>query len=748
MNSMSSTPGTPTEARHEPPSEGGFAFAPSFDLTHLISIFRRRLRLFGAVALVVFLAAVLATLTATPKYTATANVMLDPRKEQVTNVEAVLSGLPADSSVVDTEVEILKSRQLAERVVARMKLDQDPEFNPSLAKPSGVKLVVGSIKNLFASSRPKDARVDDVTAQRQREAIVDRVLANLEVRRSGMTYVIQVSFQTTDPAKSARIANAFADLYLLEQLEAKFDATRQANTWLNTKLNELRGQVQSSEAAVAQYKIANNLLSASGATLTEQEISTYNQQVALSRAEQAEREARLAAAKRQLAAGSSGEELGEALGSEVIQQLRSQRATISGRVADLQGRYGPRHPEMLKAQRELADVDGQIQAETRRIVTNLETQAQIARQRAGSMSGSLGSARGTLASNNRAAVRLRELERDAEAVRTLYESYLNRFKETSSQQGIEQSDARVVSKAKIPTKQSSPKVSVNFAIGFVLAIGAGFAALVIAEMLDSGLTTSQDVERRLDVPYLGGIPTLSSVAETKSMPVDFVVEKPLSGFSEAFRNLRASIRYARLGENVQVVAITSSLPGEGKTTTSICLGRAIAMQGQRTVVVDCDLRRRTVNRVLGVEPTVGLLEVLSGQATLDQVLKHDPKTGAAFLPLANSNFTPKDVFGTEAMDKLIAELRRRFDMIILDTAPLLPVADTRILAPKADAVVFLARWRKTPQKAIEAALALLSGTGANVAGVALTQIDMKEQARYGYGDAGYYYGEYKKYYAS
>jgi capsular exopolysaccharide synthesis family protein len=199
---------------------------------------------------------------------------------------------------------------------------------------------------------------------------------------------------------------------------------------------------------------------------------------------------------------------------------------------------------------------------------------------------------------------------------------------------------------------------------------------------------------------------------------------------------------------VKIVAVTSSLPGEGKTTTSICLGRASALQGARVVVVDCDLRRRTVNRVLGAEPTVGLLEVLSGESTLQEAIVVDKDTGAHFLPLAKSAFTPKDVFGTVAMDRLLTDLRARYDLVVLDTAPVLPVADTRVLAPKADAVIFLARWRKTPQHAIEAAFRLLSGTGAHMGGVALTQVDMKQQAKYGYGDAGYYYAEYKKYYVS
>ena len=720
-----------------------------FDLRRIVIAFRRRMRLFGAVGLAVFLTAVLFTLQATPKYTATANVMLDTRKEQVSNVEEVLSGLPADSSTVDTQVEILKSRQLAERVVTQLKLEADPEFNPSLRKPTGVKALVGGIAVAMGAARPEDIKLSPIETQKKHEKIVDRLLAGLSVRRAGLTYVIKVNYESEDAAKAAVIANKFAELYLLEQLEAKFDATRQATNWLNSRLEELRGQVQADEAAVQQYRIANNLLSSSGTSLTEQEISSYNQTLAMARAQVAEDNARLNTARNQLSRGSSGEDVGEALDSPVIQSLRAQRATVSGQVADLQGRYGERHPEMLKAKRQLGDIDAQIQQEVQRIISNLQAKAQVSNQRAAAVAGSLGGAKGTLASNSRASVRLGELQRNADASRTLYESYLNRFKETSSQESIGQSDARVVSRAKIPTAQSSPKVSLNLALGLLLAIGAGVGAVILAETLDAGLATAEDVERRLETSYLGAIPLLASVAETRNEnPVDYVVAKPLSSFAEAFRNLRTSILYARLGEPVKIVAITSSLPGEGKTTTSICLARSASLQGARVIVVDCDLRRRTVNRMLSAEPTAGLLEVLSGEATLEQAIVIDGVSGASILPLAKSSFTPKDVFGTAAMDRLLEELRQRYDLVILDTAPILPVADTRVLAPKADVVVFLARWRKTPQHAIEAAFRQLAGTGAHIGGVALTQMDMKQQSKYGYGDPGYYYAEYKKYYVS
>lgn len=739
-------------ARPEPPV-GDEGQSSGVDLHRLIALFRRRLPLFFAVVLVVLVGVVIFTTQATPLYTATSSLTVNTRKQNVVNTEAVLSGLPAETGVVDTEIEILKSRQLAQRVVETLKLERDPEFNPELRDPGPLKAVAGGIAALFTGAAPDAARdrLSAVQAQREKEKVVDNVLKRLTVRRSGLTYVMNVGFTSKDPVKAARIANTFAERYLTEQLEAKFEATRQANSWLNTRLADLRAEVQQAEAAVERYRASNNLLSASGATLTEQEISTYNQQLAAVRATEAEADARLRTARAQLAAGSSGDDVGEALGSQVVQSLRARRAEVSGRVADLSSRYGTRHPDMLRAQRELADIDGQIEAEIRRLISNLEAQVRVARERTRSMADSLGAARGTLAANNAAGVRLNELQRNAESVRTLYQTFLNRFQETTSTEGMAESDARIVSPAAIPTKASSPNVPLNLALGLVIALGAGFAAVVLAIMLDTGVITAEDVEHKFNLPHLGSVPLLASVADPQDAdqsPADYVVKKPLSSFTEAVRAMRASILFSRIGHHVQVITLTSALPAEGKTTTALCLARVAAQSGLRVVLVDCDLRRRNVNRTLGFEPTTGLVEVLNGSSPLEDTLRIDEPSGARILPLAKNSFTPKDVFGTPAMDDLIARLRRNFDLVILDTAPVLAVSDTRLIAAKADTVVFLARWRKTPEKAINAALKLLEQSGAHVAGVGLTQVDMKAQARYGYGDAGYYYAEYKKYYAA
>ncbi len=721
---------------------------PALDLHRHIALFRRRLRLFLAVLITVFAAVMLVTLQLTPRYTSTSTVMIDTRTHKVVDIQQVMSGLGSDTGTIDSEVEILRSRSLAEKVVDQLDLVHDPEFNKRLKVGHGP---VSMISGLLGRG-PKG---DPVGAE-ARSATIGSVMTRLKVARQGLTYVLNVSFQSESPKRAALIANTFAERYLTEQLDAKFDATRRANAWLSQRLQGLRQQVETAEHSVEMYKASNGLMGLGGpesTTITQQEISNLNTQLATARAQQAESDARLSTARQQLAKGSTGEDVGEALGSPVIQDLRKQRAAISGQLADMSARYGPKYPDVLKAQRQLADIDGQIQAEVKRLISNLDAQAQVSRQRTSSIAGSLGGSRASLGANNLASVKLAELQRNAESVRTLYQSFLDRFKQTSTDQGLEQSDARVVSAAVPAGKASFPNLLLSAVLGLILAIATAVGILFVMEALEAGLYTSEDVERTLNVPYMGATPQLSSVLDgldkkSRVSPARFVVEKPLSSFSEAFRALKTSLLASRIGEKVKVIAITSSLPNEGKTTTSICLARVLALGGAATLVIDCDLRRRTVNRLFAEEPKVGLLEVLNGSCTLDDAMLRDEETGAYFLPVSKSSFTPKDVFSTPAMDQLIAQARARFDIVLLDTAPVLPVADTRVIAPKADVVLFLAQWKRTPRKAIENALKQLQSVGAHVPGIALTQVDMKEQARSGYGDASYYYRAYRSYYHS
>ncbi|MDR3511932.1 MAG: GNVR domain-containing protein [Caulobacteraceae bacterium] len=706
-------------------------------------VFRSRSRLFACVALVIIASSALVTLQVTPRYTATSRVMIDPRHHEVSDIPDVLGGLGNDSNIIDTEVRILESRSLAERVVAAQKLDQDPEFNAALRRPSAARAALAGLigeLDLFGPTPPQvDARLQALEAH---EAVVDAALSRLKVHRAGLTFVIDISFQSEDPAKAARIANAFANLYLTQQLQEKYEATQQATLWIEHRLADLQPKVAAAATAVETYKAQHGLLETVGSTLTQQEVSNLNDQLAVAQAAEAAAEARLQTAQQALASGADGQNLSGPLNSPTVIQLRSQGAELSGRLAALQSRYGPAHPEVQRAARALADNVAQIHSEVARQLSSLKSEEEIARGRVASLQGSLDHAKATLAGNGAASVELADLQRQASAISSLYDSLLNRVQQTTASQGDETPDSRVISLAKSPTAPSYPSIGLNLALGLLLGLAGGTASVLLAESLDSGLATSADVERALSAPHLGAIPALNSTLTGKPVrttPETYVVERPLSTFAEAFRNLRTSIQFSKIDTKVKVILVTSSLPGEGKTTTAFCLGRSMGLSGSRVVVVDCDLHRRGVNRLLDVEPSVGLVEVLQGSASLDEALVLDEPSGAWFLPQARTRHTPRDLFGSQAMDRLLAELRDRFDLVLLDTAPVLPIADTRVLAPKADVVVFLAKWRTTPIKAVTLALGLLTSVGADIAGVALTLVDAKRHAKYGYGDGSYYY---------
>jgi len=726
------------------------------DLRHLLTIFRRRLTLFIAIAMIVFALVVVVTFQLTPRYSANTELIIDPRKEQVIDMNQVLSGLTPDTAVVESEVKIIQSRSLAAKVVDELNLTDDPEFNATLVVLKGLALwkhnVSSWVGDLLKTLLPKGKQDTPLTYEERqlitKDKAVSTLLDRLNVRRSGLTYVISLSFESEVPKKAAKIVNTVADKYLVDQLEAKFDATKRANEWLEERLGTLRDEVQAAERAVEIYRAKNGLLNAKGSSLTEQQIAELTGSAIILRAELAEKQARLNTVDQQLKSG-RGEDVTAVLDSSVITDLRRQQSEAIRRQGELQSRYGARHPEILKVKSELADIQNQIQQQINRIVSSLRGEVSVARQRVASLERDINRLKKTLTSNNAALVRLRELERDAAASRTLYESFLDRFKQTSQQQSLLEADARIISRATPPTAPSFPNKQLMVLLGFVLAVGAGGAAVLVAESLDRGLHTSQDVEHLLGVPCLASLPMVDRKKNQKS-PADYVIDKPLSSFSEALRTLRASLLYGGSSDGgAKIVAITSALPGEGKTSMALSLARVSAMMGAKTLVIDADIRRRMLTETAHLHPVTGLVDIIEGNASFESAVVADTQKGLDILPLVEhkDNLT-LDLFGRPAMRTLLKNLQEKYEFVIIDTAPTLPVAETRILASLVDSVVLLVRWRKTPREIVKAALESLQRVNAPLAGVALTQVDLAVQHSYGYGYGyGSYYKNYHKYYS-
>ncbi len=681
-------------------------------------VLRRNLRLFLLVAALIVAAVAIWTLRQVPSYSAASGILVQPKADTVVNVVQVAADLPSTTDIVDTEVRLMQSPALALRVAGSY-AQRHPD--PATAGASG------------------------------RQELANDLSDMVEIARSGATYVIDVTARSNDPQEAAEVANLYAEEFVAADKEAKVGANSAANSWLQLRVQQLERNATSADAALQQYKIAHGLISTTGSTMAEQELSSINQLISQAQADLAEKQGRLDAARAQLAQGSGGADVGAALGSGTIGTLRSREAEASSQVAQLESRYGPLYPDLLKAKSELADVRAQIQLEIDRILSNLDAEVRVAASRLSSLQASRGRSTGVLQSNNSAAVGLAELQRRSDAAKAIYETFLRRARETSAQQGLQQADTRVAQIAKPPEEPDFPNRRLAALFGVLGGLAGGLIAIGIAEYLQGGIRTKADVERRLRVRYAGAVPTLASTLgklKATEAPHDYIVAHPFSNFSEAFRGLRAFLLLGGgpVAGAARAVAIVSPLPQEGKTTTAVCLARASAMGGTPTVLVDADLRRRGSSELLGLGGTDGLHDYMAGRCSLEEALVQDEATGLYLLGTAGPQSSAHDPLTSENMARLIADLRQRFEVIIIDTAPILGVADARVVAASVDRVLVITRWRKTSVRACEATIDILLDSGAKISGIALTQVDITRYASTGHTDTYSYQKNFKGYY--
>ena len=702
-------------------------------LIDILAAIHRNRTLALTVASLAALSVLAVTFFITPLYKSVASVMLDTRREQVVDMQAVLSNLPSDTFVVDSEVQVLQSPALARKVIDRLHLDRDPEFNAQLRPQTFLSQGAAAVKTAVGAAMAWIGvePANDVNGpMRQEERVAEAFLKNFSVERQGLTYVINITFWSQDPAKAVRIANTIGQAYLDQQKETKSKATREANVLIKGHVGELQQQVYAAERAVADYKSKNGLLNAVGAPLTEQEISALNTQMAIAQAQEAEQEGKLAAANSQLGRGGSGA-VGQAASSDTIRQLRAQEAALITEEADLAKRYGPKHPAFVKIHDQRAALDKAISAEVQRVISGQQAETFAAASRASSLRASIAHDRNILALNNSAGVKLAELERNAGAVRGVYESFLSRLKQTAVQENLQDADAQIVSPANIPLKPSSPSWLLAAAAAAAFATIAAAAAILLREFLERGVRSTDEAEKTVGLPVIATIPR---IAHTD--PAAYVIKRPMSEFAEAIRNLRTALFLSRNGTPPKIVALMSALPYEGKTTTTLALGRQCAESGARVLIIDADLRRRALTAHLDGPIHNGLVELVEGRASLEACLCPDRLSDAMILPIGRGSAN-KDVFFSHDLAPLFERLRGLFDIILVDTAPLLPLAEPRIVASHADSIVMLTHWHKTSQSAMQDAARLLRTLDVPIAGLALTCADMKRLDSFGYAARNY-----------
>jgi exopolysaccharide transport family protein len=726
---------------------------PTVDLREMARILRRRWKMVAAPPVALSVLALIYLLATTTLYTATSTVLVDPRRATAieSNQAAMsMSNFGTDDATIESQTLLIQSISILQRVVDKLKLTDDPEFRP---KPG----ILDPIKRLFRSSSGPEGGASPEDAARARS--VEILQRRMKVIRQGTTFLVDINISSESPRKASVIANAVAEGYFEEQIRAKNEGTRIAAGWLNGQIEGLKSRVVASERAVEDFRSANNLTVSQGVTVNDQQVTDLNNQLIGARVQTAEARAKFDQAQQLNKSGGDAGGLNAAISSDVISKLRAQYADIAKNEADLSSKYGPRHPLVANVHAQLRDTQRLINDEIQRIVQSTQHDYEVARSREASLQQSFDQLQGVSNSSGQAQVRLRELQREAEANRTLYESYLARYKETTAQESLDLPDSHVVTMATIPIVPSWPKTWLILGLALTLGGGMGCVLAFLTDYLDQRVKTLEQAEQLSGVPSLAALPLigareLARLAKrgrnelgsydpkaVKLLPaalqpplMRYALDAPGTFFAEAVRATRLALQRTMRVQPVKVVLITSALEGEGKTTLAANLAQSIATLGIRTLLIDGDLRSPQLTRLLCPHADTGLLDVAMDRADLEQAILVDQSTGLSLLPstaVKQVDLITELMFSERIVD-VLDHLRHRYELIIIDSPPLVPLVDGRALAELADRIILTLAWDQTPGEVLSHTIDLLAPVHDRILGTVLTRVDLSRLRFYDY----------------
>jgi capsular exopolysaccharide synthesis family protein len=693
-------------------------------------------KLITAIPALSLIAAYCVLMMVLPVYKSTVELLVfDPRQQVDSTIQKRV--FDTDAIAINTEIEVIRSKSLAVRVAKELGLEKDEEFQHRSQLALWLRWL-----GLWDSNQPRDARqtaggVDEATAALVDKA-ADALQAHIQVERVPLSYALEVSVASENPAKSQRLAAAIADYYLAGQREAHLEAVQRVANWLRSRLDELQSRVLEAETSIEKLKAKSGLGSTGGkANVSEQQISDLNTQLMLARNDVANRRAAMEQARRVLENDGDVREIPQVMDSNFISQLHRQQSELSRREAELRDKVGERHAEVIAARSQLDGLNKAMRTEAARIVGSMKNSYDAAVQREQSLEESLQNliaARG----NSADYVKLQELQRVADADRKLYEGYLSQFREISARQPLQDASARIITPARLPNAPSSPRRVLFYGFGGVFGLALGLMLAFLREYRRAGVTTGAEVERTFGYPVLGVIPLIDARDSLQTL-----MDVPFSQGGEAIRAIRFSLkRFSLKRSNLEaepkVILVTSSIPGEGKSAAAMLLAAVAARSGLRTVLVDCDLRRHSISDAFGT-PQPGLTDLLTGTPELADVIVQIPGTDIDLIPAGTTSREVTDLLGSERMHHIMALLRERYDYVVLDTPPVLMVVDALVIATIVDKILIVVEWRHTPHESISEMLRVLGHDAHRVAGIVLNKVDLKQLR--GYGDAyTYAYG--------
>jgi len=725
--------------------------SPSQTLTSYIEIVRRQFPAIVAIVSSCIILALLYLFTAAPRFTSTASMVIDTRKVQLFQQQSVLGDIAVDSATVETQVEILKSENISLAVIRDLHLIDDPEFTGSGGGLLGA--VLGFVGGLFSDDAHAPSEFEQ---SRKALSVLEK---NRTIKRLGLTYVMEIAYTSKDPQKAATIANAIADAYIVDSLEAKYQATRRASVWLQDRIKELRTQASAAQKAVVDFKTANNIVDTGGRLMNEQQLAEVNSQLILAHAATAEAKARLDRMNEIQKQDVPDANVADALKNDTIVKLRGQYVDMASKESIWSMKYGSDHLAAVNLRRQMAEIKKNIQDELKRIQESYKSDYDIAVTREDSIKSSLANVVSESQLTNQAQIQLRELESNAQSYQAMYDNFLQRYMESVQQQSFPITEARVISAATMPLNKSSPNTIIILAAALAAGLMLSLAVALARELTDKVFRTTSQVEELIGANCIAILPALGSITTSrgwggkvawKGNPepdlLRYVVDHPLSRFSEAVRSVKVAVDLNSIVRDNRVLAITSTLPNEGKSTLSTNLAQLMAHGGARVVLVDADLRNPSLSRALAPDTKIGLVNVIAQKAQFDDALIVDPETKLSILPagVTSKLLHTNEILASKAMEAFVTQLRAQFDYVVLDMPPMAPVVDVRVTSSFVDSYVFVVEWGKTNIDVVRHNLRGASEFQDKLLGVVLNKADTKALARYESYHGRYYY---QKYYA-
>ncbi|HEV2348438.1 MAG TPA: polysaccharide biosynthesis tyrosine autokinase [Terriglobia bacterium] len=682
------------------------------------------------VAFVVLTIVAIYTFKMKPVYLATAELEIDSESPLIQSLKDLSENLPTDEAYLQTQVKVLQSDNLAWQTIQQLGLAQNPAFAPDASKPS---------------SRSVEPRI-------LRGKLMSAFSSAVSVTLVRNTQILQVSFESTDPDLAARVANTLVNKYKEYDFHQKYDATRQASGWMEQQLDEVKAKVEKSQEALVQYERTNSIVNVSDKqSVVEQRLSDLSRDLSSAQSDRQQKEALYEMVK------ANPDQVALLAQNDILSKLEEKYADLKSQYVDALGQYGTNFPKVVRLRDQVNEIQSLIDRERKRTVERIQNDYHAAVGREKLVSASVAEQKAEVGKINQLLIEHNMLEREFDTNQQLYQNLLQKLKDATVSAGLKATNIHVVDAAVPPSLPVRPKKTINLLLGLVVGLLLGVSLAVVLEGLEhSSIKTAEDVERLLPATCLALIPMAGTSAARYGYglakrgtpsPVQggrlglTVLKDPTSPVAESYRALRSAILFSTAPQPPRSMVVTSAQPHEGKTSTSINVAAVLAQNGARVLIIDADLRNPGVARALGVTNRKGLSGVLTGAYGIDEAIERVESTSSLWVLTAGPHPpNPAELLSSSKMETLMAELRQRFDHVVVDSPPVLLVTDATILSTLVDGVVLVAESGVTPPGALVRAHRTLGIAGGRVLGVVVNKVDSRK--------GGYYYGYYTKYYGA